>query len=443
MTSKRRAMWKADGTLSYLGKPSWLTDENLQTLMTAVEDAGREIYAVGGCIRDTVIDRERAFRVIENDPMNDVEDGSFLTSDMDAYFSTVNDVDLATSAHPDDIIQIIKNLPPFRKTLWKAIPTGIEHGTVTAVPPHGTPYEITTYRTDVKTDGRRAEVAFSKDIKDDAMRRDFTINAFYADRHGNVQDVVGGSADLKARRIRFIGDPTSRIQEDYLRILRFFRFHASHAKPNDGIDQEGLAACALLADGLEGISRERIGAEMTRLIMNWDVGPIVGSMEQSGVLNRILPGASVLTLARLLDLEESYPIEGRMIPPKDLGTRLASLGCEDIGDRLRLSKADQTKIALVLAQAGSTTPPHELAYRHDYWPAVHCMLLRWASLQMPFDESVLPDLELGAKAIFPIAAADLIPAFTGKALGDRLKGLEEVWIASKFTMTKRDLLALQ
>ncbi|MBU2992294.1 CCA tRNA nucleotidyltransferase [Octadecabacter sp. 1_MG-2023] len=411
MSDPVQSFWDTSGALTNVGQPRWLVDEALQTLMVAFEDQGHHIYAVGGCVRDTVLGRD------------------------------VSDVDLSTDALPDVTTKIVEELAT-RKNSWKAIPTGLEHGTITAVAPDGAgTFEITTFRKDIETDGRHATVAFSKDIEDDAMRRDFTINAFYADRRGKVHDLVGGSTDLKARRVRFIGDPLKRIEEDYLRILRFFRFTASIGKRNDGIDAEGLSACALLAEGLEGVSLERIGMEMTRLIAQFDVAPIVGSMEQSGVLNRILPGASVLTLARLIDLEETYPIEGRMIPPMDVPTRLASLGCEDISDRLRLSKVDAKKLALVRAEAGSMTPPHELGYRYGYWTAVHCLLLRWASLMLPFDSSVLADVAMGANAEFPIKAQDLMPAFEGKALGDRLKQLETVWIRARFEVSKADLLA--
>ncbi|SMX41267.1 CCA tRNA nucleotidyltransferase [Octadecabacter ascidiaceicola] len=410
MTNNAGSLWGADGTLRHVGEPSWLTNDFLQTLMKAFEDAGFQIYAVGGCVRDTIFNRH------------------------------VSDVDLSTDALPEDTTRIIESLE-FRREAWKAIPTGVEHGTITAVAPYGGgTFEITTYRTDAQTDGRHATVAFSKNIEDDAMRRDFTINAFYADREGRVRDIVGGSTDLAARMVRFIGDPVERIQEDYLRILRFFRFIATLGTYKNGIDRDGLAACAMLADGLKGVSRERIGAEMTRLIADPDAAPVLGAMEQSGVLLRILPGASVLTLARLIDLEEQYLIEGRMIPPSDVATRLAALGCEDVADRLRLSKADARKVELVKLEAGKTTPPHELGYRYGYWTAVHCLLLRWASLLQPFDEAALEDIRLGAEATFPIVAADLMPAISGKALGDKLKQLEALWIEARFSVSKEELL---
>ena len=401
MTSE--VVWDDSGTLASIGQPDWLARPPLQSLMSAFEAAGYVIYAVGGCVRDTALGH------------------------------VVSDVDLSTDARPDQVIHIIENMGT---DSWKAVPTGIDHGTITAVSDAGA-FEITTFRMDEETDGRHATVAFSDNIEDDAARRDFTINAFYADRQGKVRDIVGGSGDLAARRIRFIGDPVARIKEDYLRILRFFRFTASHGNRDDGINADALAACAEHADGLDGVSRERIGSEMTRLIGNSDVAPIIGSMEQSGVLNRILPGASVLTLARLIDLEEHCPAV-----PIDVPTRLAALGCEDIAERLRLSNADAKKIELVRSEAGTMTPPHELGYRYGYLPAAHSLLLRWASLLQPFDETVLADIELGATAKLPLIAADLMPEFAGKALGDRLRLLTDAWIASKFTMTKPELLAL-
>lgn len=412
MRGGSKPMWRDDGTLQYIGEPAWLVDDALQALMSAFEGAGHQIYAVGGCVRDTVLGRP------------------------------VYDVDLSTDALPDQTTAIINGLRN-QNDPWKAVPTGIDHGTITAVAPNGSgTFEITTFRKDVETDGRHATVAFSDNIKNDAARRDFTINAFYADRNGDVLDLVGGSADLDARRVRFIGDPVERIQEDYLRILRFFRFTATLSSMKHGIDADGLAACAQHSDGLEGISRERIGAEMTRLVLDADAAPVIGAMEQSGVLMRVLPGASVLTLARLIDLETQYPAENSTELPTDLATRLASLGCQDVGERLRLSNADTKKIALVLAETGAMTPPHELGFRHGYWPAVHCLLLRWASLLEPFDQTVLDDIRLGAEATFPVRAADLMPELTGKALGDRIKTLETAWINSKYLMTGPELLAL-
>ncbi len=412
LTELAQSTWTQDGLLRHLGSPHWLVEASLQDLMRAFENAGFQIYAVGGCVRDTILNRH------------------------------VSDVDLSTSARPDETVQIIESLTLSGKS-WKALPTGIEHGTITAMPPNSPfGYEITTFRADVETDGRHAKIAFSDSIEEDAERRDFTINAFYVDREGQVNDIVGGSRDLAARRIRFIGDPMQRIEEDYLRILRFFRFTSTHGDRAHGVDADGLAACAMLSDGLARVSKERIGVEICKLIMDFDPAPIIGSMEHTGVLMQILPGATSTTLARLIDLEEQYPIEGRMLPPQDLATRLAALGAENVQDRLRLSNEVARKIERVRREAGSTVPAHELGYRHGAWPGIHCLLLRWASLLQPFDQSQIDAVWRGGSATFPIAASDLMPDISGKALGDKIKELETIWIASDFTLTKDALLGL-
>ena len=239
----------------------WLTRPETQALCAALEGAGYHALFVGGCVRDGIIGR------------------------------AVTDIDIATDARPEQVMQITKAAG------MKPIPTGIDHGTVTVVS-GGIPHEVTTFRRDVETDGRRARVAFSKRVEEDALRRDFTMNALYADARGAVLDPLGtGLADLRARRVRFIGDPHDRIAEDYLRILRFFRFHAHYADRLGGLDPDGLAACAEMADGLAQLSRERVGAEMVKLLAAPDPGQSVAAMVQAGVLARVLPGADASRLS--------------------------------------------------------------------------------------------------------------------------------------------------
>ncbi|CAN0587043.1 unnamed protein product, partial [Ectocarpus sp. 12 AP-2014] len=185
----------------------------------------------------------------------------------------------------------------------KPVPTGIDHGTVTVVADHD-PFEITTFRRDVETDGRRAVVAFADTLDEDAKRRDFTMNALYARIDGTVIDPLGGLPDLRARRVRFIGDATDRIREDYLRSLRFFRFHAWYGNPDNGMDSDALAAIASHLDGLESLSRERVGAEMVKLLAARDPAPAVAAMRATGVLGRLLPGADDRALAPLIHLED-------------------------------------------------------------------------------------------------------------------------------------------
>ena len=168
-----------------------------------------------------------------------------------------DEIDVATTAVPEEVVRRVQAAG------FKAVPTGIEHGTVTVVADK-IPFEVTTLRQDVETYGRHAKVAFGRDWKADAERRDFTINAFSARADGTVYDYVGGLADLKARRVRFIGDPQQRIEEDYLRILRFFRFHAAYGT-SDHPDREGLEACIAGRDGLDHLSRERVRMELMKL----------------------------------------------------------------------------------------------------------------------------------------------------------------------------------
>ena len=200
-----------------------------------------------------------------------------------------------------------------------AVPTGIDHGTVTLLS-DGQPFEVTTFRRDVETFGRHATVAFSTDIAEDAARRDFTMNALYAEPDGTLVDPLGGLADLRARRVRFVGDPARRIAEDYLRILRFFRIHAWYGDPAGGLDPEGLAACAALQEGLDSLSRERVGAEIAKLLAARDPAPAVAAMAATGILARVLPGADPRALAPLVHLEAGAGLAPRW------QRRLAALG---------------------------------------------------------------------------------------------------------------------
>ncbi|MBY0397298.1 MAG: CCA tRNA nucleotidyltransferase, partial [Thermoleophilia bacterium] len=214
----------------------WITADHVQAVLAAIERGGHRALLVGGCVRN------------------------------DLLGLPVTDIDIATDAPPARVAELASGAG------LRCVPTGIDHGTVTVIA-EGRPHEVTTFRRDVETDGRRAVVAFSERLEDDASRRDFTMNALYADRGGAVLDPVGGIGDLRARRVRFVGNPAERIREDYLRILRFFRFHAAYGDVSAGLDAEALAACAGLAAGIDGLSRERVGQEMRKLLSARDPSP--------------------------------------------------------------------------------------------------------------------------------------------------------------------------
>lgn len=214
----------------------WLTNPATQAVCAALEAGGAQALFVGGCVRNALMG------------------------------VPVSDIDISTDAVPERVIVLAEAAG------IKAVPTGIDHGTVTLIK-DGIPHEVTTFRKDVETDGRRAVVAYSTCIEEDAARRDFTMNALYARSDGTVLDPLGGLPDLRARRVRFIGDAGDRIREDYLRSLRYFRFHALYGCDELGFDPEALAAIAGNLDGLATLSRERVGAELLKLLSAPDPAP--------------------------------------------------------------------------------------------------------------------------------------------------------------------------
>lgn len=373
----------------------WLDHKGTQALCLALEAAGHRALLVGGCVRNALLG------------------------------VPVGDVDLATDAVPENVTNIAQQAG------FKVVPTGIDHGTVTVIA-DGRPHEVTTFRKDIETDGRRAIVAFSSLIEDDAERRDFTMNALYADRHGTVLDPLGGLPDLHARRVRFVGDAETRIREDYLRILRFFRFHAVYGDPAEGLDPEGLAACAALSAGLETISRERIGAEMRKLLLAGDPAPSVAAMAQAGVLSLVLPGANPRALAPLVHFEADHP--RRML------RRLSVLGGEDPDSALRLSRAEARDLAAMRHALETTETPAVLGWRLGEALAADAVLAEAALMTTPPPNHWQADIARGAAARFPITAADLMPDLQGEALGARLKALEARWLASDLSLTREDLL---
>jgi poly(A) polymerase len=370
---------------------AWLTAAPTQQVCALLTDAGYQAWFVGGCVRNALIGAE------------------------------VSDLDLTTDARPDRVMELAQ------ESGIKVVPTGIDHGTVTLVL-EDTPFEVTTFRRDVQTDGRRAVVAFADTIAEDARRRDFTMNALYAGPDGKIADPLGGLPDLEARRVRFIEDADRRIKEDYLRILRFFRFHAWYGDPDAGIDADGLAACADNIEGLASLSAERVTAEMLKLLAAPDPAPAVASMASTGALAQVLPGGNAGGLAVLVHLEHVSGFAPSAI------RRLAMLGGQS--EALRLSK-DQAR---ELAHIALPTELPELAYRHGFAVARDAALIRAASLGNPLKQEELDVLSDAAQQVFPLTAADLMPALEGAALGSALKEAEARWIASGFTLTKGDLL---
>ena len=376
-------------------RTDWLEDPDTQHVCKVLKDGGADVYFVGGCVRNALLG------------------------------AGASDLDLCTNMRPERVIDVAGAAG------IRAIPTGIDHGTVTLVH-KSVPYEITTFRRDVATDGRRAVVAFSDCIKEDAARRDFTMNALYARPDGEVVDPLDGLPDLVARRVRFIGTAENRIREDYLRSLRYFRFHAWYGNADLGFDPDALSAIAGNLDGIPSLSRERVGQELVKLLAAPDPAPAIAVMRQIGLLSVILPGSDDRALAPLIHLEAG-------IPPDPM-RRLAALGGEDPRDALRLSKAQANMVQLLRTEATGPTAPAALAYMYDQSVARDVMLLRSALLEMPLPPMLETELNAGAQAVFPLTAQDLMPDLRGPALGVALKRLKSDWIASGFSLDKDTLL---
>ncbi len=315
----------------------------------------------------------------------------------------VTEVDFATTARPEDTVRLAAQAG------IKTVPTGIDHGTVTLIV-SGTPFEVTTLRRDVETFGRHATVAFGEDWAEDARRRDFTMNALYAGSLGEVYDPLGGIGDLRARRVRFVGDPQTRIREDYLRILRFFRFSAEYASGE--FDREGVAAAIKERLGLQHLSRERIRAELLRILVARRAASAIEVMDESGILLLILGG-----VARRKRFERLCAIEAALsLPPSPL-LRLAALGLfvtEDaarLSEKLRLSSQETGELAglaAVLPRISASFTKSELEallYRLGARLYFGRVLLAWASSDASADAEALE----GRRRSRPVLGAPEIP----------------------------------
>jgi poly(A) polymerase len=394
----------------------WLRAPPLAELLAVLDREGEEARVVGGAVRNSLLD------------------------------VPIGDVDIATTAVPDEVVRRAEAAG------FKPVPTGIEHGTITVVAV-GRPYEVTTLREDIETFGRHAKVAFGRDWKRDAERRDFTMNALYLSRDGIVHDHVGGLADIAARRVRFIGDAATRIAEDYLRILRFFRFHAAYGE--GAPDPDGVAACIDGRAGLDQLSRERIRTEMLKLLVAGHAVPSLAVMTEAGLLEQVLGGVPLLaSFANMIKLEAALALSPDAI--RRLGALSVSVveDAERLRERLRLANAEFERLVSMadgwwrisseLGEPGGRA----LLYRigPDYY--VDRVLIAWTrSPQGAADNSwrLLATLPGRWTApAFPLKAADFLARGLpkGRRLGVALRAAEEAWIAADFPADSGALAAI-
>ncbi len=346
----------------------------------------------------------------------------------------VSDIDLATSLTPPQVMAALNTAG------IRVVPTGLAHGTVTAVTGN-TPYEITTLRRDIATYGRHAEVAFTDDWAEDAARRDFTINALYADpRSGAIIDFFTGIDDLAARRVRFIGEPVERIAEDHLRILRFFRFSARFAPE---LDAAGLAACTARANDLMALSRERIRDELLKLLALPAPVPTIAAMLQHAILKPVLPEVDAV---RISSLEALILAEAKAGVEGDGLRRLAALLPEDlalageISGRLKMSNAEKTRLIHASTRAPVPKDPHALAYAIGPDATLDRLLLtadpratHWAG---PLRSYARPRLPISGKDLIAMGLAP------GPAVSRRLVEVEQRWIAAGFPTDRNRVMVM-
>ena len=400
-----------------------LENKGLRFLLGILNQEGEEARIAGGAVRNALIGE------------------------------SISDVDIATTCLPDEVKKRVE------ADGFKCVPTGIAHGTVTVVV-EGVPYEVTTLRADMVTDGRRAEVAFGRDWQADAERRDFTVNGLYADINGKVIDLVGGVADIKSRTIRFIGDPEARIREDHLRILRFFRFFAWYGSGRP--DAEGLKACARLKDKINELSAERVWSELIKLLSAPDPSRALLWMRQSGVLTVALPESEKWGIDA---------VHGLVAAERDLSwaadplLRLMAIippqpeRAEELATRLKLAKAERARLE---AWAAAALPNHDFDAREFarllYWGDQRALTdrLRLAlasarALAAGDDREMMKAagfsrlLEFAlawSKPRFPLKGSDLLAAgaAAGPEVGERLKALEQKWADADFSLAKDELL---
>lgn len=397
-----------------LAMQPWMRTRSTRAVMRALTRDGAEARFVGGAVRNALLEEK------------------------------VGDIDIATPLVPEEVIGRLQAAG------LGAVPTGIAHGTITAIAA-GRPFEVTTLRRDVATDGRRATVAYTTDWAEDAARRDFTMNALYAAEDGTIFDYTGGLADLRARRVRFVGDPRTRIREDYLRILRLFRFHAWYGRGE--IDREAFAAAVEETAGLKSLSGERVQKEVLRLLEAKDPTPTLCAMQDAGILAEILP--EKLQLPRL---ERLVAIEASNKNAADALLRLAALLPDEpkighaLSDALKLSNADRERLVEALESdwriAARLVPSEarKLLYRMGKRCFRDQLLLRWAEANAKPEEprwvALSRLVNSWAKPEFPLNGRDAMAAGIdeGPKVGVVLRTLEQEWVEADFQGDRRALL---
>src|SRR5262245_39734287 len=395
----------------------WMTAPDTAAVLKALTKGGKEARFVGGCVRDALLGRK------------------------------ITDIDLATAEPPERVMKLLADAK------ITVVPTGLKHGTITAVV-NKHPFEITTLRRDVETDGRHAKVEYTDSWEADAARRDFTMNALFCAADGTLYDAFGGIGDLRARRVRFVGEAEARIREDVLRLLRYFRFYAHYGAPPP--DPMALAACRALAHLLPTLSGERVCQETMKLLRAADPAAVFALMREQGILDHFLPEATRIDrLAALVTIEGVVP--AALLAGADAVRRLGALlgdsmeAARAVASRLKFSNADRERLVAILRDDPPPIDPDlngPARHRLGAERFVDRGLLNWSNR---LAGGGTPDRRVAESWIdlirfarewpvpeFPLKGRDLVDAGVpiGPAVGEMMEQLQAWWIAGDFSADK-------
>ena len=376
----------------------WLRNPSAQKLSKLYKSFGYQVLFVGGCVRNTILKMP------------------------------VTDIDLATDAQPEEIIKIAK------ENNIRFVPTGLAHGTITLIIDNKN-YQITTFRTDFDHDGRYAKVEFTESLLLDASRRDLTINALYCNHVGEVIDPLNGLDDIKKQKIKFIGNPNERIKEDNLRILRFFRFQAIYGNKNLEIDSIALEACHNHKSKLAALSKERITSELRKILSAPNPLEVIIKMNETGVLNELFQNVSIDSLEAYLKTEEKFKININWLG------RLLSLQVTQEEESLKLTRCEFKFLKQTKSAIENQIHVLEFSYYNGVENGKIYSILQNFRHNIILSKNLLNQINSLATKKFPITAKDLMPEISGKKLGEALRSLEDRWIKSNFTLSKKELLA--
>ena len=388
--------------MKYEFDKAWNSDSTLKTLIHSLESAGGEAYLVGGCVRNTILGKP------------------------------FTDIDIATDLLPEQVVKISK------KEGYKVIQTGLPYGTVTIVNA-GRKFEVTTFRSDIKTYGRKASVKFTADIKLDAMRRDFTMNSIYMNISGQIIDPLESMGDLLKGKIKFIGNPSERIREDKLRILRFFRFLAEFNKGRSDIDQDTMEALYKYKKEVKSLSRERIWMELKRILSVPEPQHIFSIMIEKGILDEALPSIELEGLSKVVSAEKKYSVSTSHL------IRLFSLN-KTIGKKwanyVSLTSNEAKILEFIKESLVHYKDLKTVAYKFGRVVAEGWLLNYDDGFSEMIPSKISEIIDNGCNTFFPVSGVDLLEEMEeGPELGRQMEWLEDLWIKSGFTMGKKELLS--